>query len=87
MASKKTLSFLESFAVLGRHPEEERLKEKKDKLVFIPKSCAWDIQTSPGHESHSCVADIDQLSSLKELGPMFVRPHDLTQRGLNLTAI
>lgn len=42
---------------------------------------------SPGHESQSCVADVDQLTSVKRLGQMFVLPLDLTQSGLNPTAI
>lgn len=77
------MPLLANLASLGRHPEEQRLKEK---LYFIV-SCVWDLQASPQHESPSCIADVDQLTSLKRLGQMFVLPLDLTQSRLSPTAI
>lgn len=35
LVSIKTLPLLANLASLGRHTEEERLKEKEEKLVFI----------------------------------------------------
>lgn len=80
------MPLLANLASLGRHPEEQRLKGKKEKLYFIV-SCVWDLQASPQHESPSCIADVDQLTSLKRLGQMFVLPLDLTQSSLSPTAI